>query len=93
MKTNRLRNYSAGILWQKYISLLLAAFVFVLGMLVGRTADAAKITADDVSRTVTIQPRLSSNEKKTAPIKMRVMIENIDLKASKTFSLRQILSR
>lgn len=87
MKTNRLRNYSAGILWQKYISLLLAAFVFVLGMLVGRTADAAKITADDVSRTVTIQPRLSSNEKKTAPIKMRVMIENIDLKAYEKYTV------
>jgi len=89
MKTNRLRNYSAGILWQKYISLLLVAFVFVLGMLGGGTADAAKITADDVSRTVTIQPRAKKGEEKpakTAQIKMHVMLENLDLKAYEKYT-------
>ena len=80
MKTNRLRNYSAGILWQKYISLLLIAFVFVLGMLGGGTADAAKITADDVSRTATIELRAKKGEDKptkTVPIKMTVKLEKI----------------
>ena len=89
MKTNRLRNYSAGILWQKYISLLLIAFVFVLGMLGGGTADAAKITADDVSRTVTIQPRAKKGEEKpskTVQIKMHVMLENLDLKAYEKYT-------
>ena len=89
MKTNRLRNYSAGILWQKYISLLLVAFVFVLGMLGGGTADAAKITADDVSRTVTIQPRAKKGEEKpskTVQIKMHVMLENLDLKAYEKYT-------
>ena len=87
MKTNHLRNYSAGIFWKKYISLLLVVFVFVLGMLCGGTAYAAKITADDVSRTVAIQLRLSSNETKTAPIKMRVLLENIDLHAYEKYTV------
>ena len=89
MKTNRLRNYSAGILWQKYISLLLVAFVFVLGMLGGGTADAAKVTADEVSRMVTIQPRTKKGEEpttKTAQIKMHVMLENLDLKAYEKYT-------
>ena len=73
MTTNRVRNNlvkrkGEALSLQKCFCILLVAFVFVLGMLGGGTADAAKITADDVSRTVTIQPRLSSNETKTAPI-------------------------
>lgn len=63
-----------------YISVLLSAVLFVLGMLEGGTADAAKMTADEVSRLITVKPR-SSNETKSAPIKMHVMLENIDLHA------------
>ena len=87
MKTNRFRNYSAGIFWQKYISVLLAAFVFVLSMLGNGTADAAKVTAEEVTRTVTIQPRLSSNETKIAQIKMHVMVENLDLHAYQKYTV------
>ena len=65
---------------KRYISVLLAVFVFVLGMLGGGTADAAKVTADEVSRLITVKPR-NSNETKSAPIKMHVMLENIDLNA------------
>ena len=66
---------------KRYFSVLLAVFVFVLGMLGSGTADAAKVTADEVSRLVTVKPRLSSNETKSASIKMHVMLENIDLHA------------
>ena len=65
---------------KKYISLLLAVFVFMLGLLGGGTADAAKVTADEVSKLVTVKPR-GSNKTKSASIKMHVMLENIDLNA------------
>ena len=65
---------------KRYIFVLLAVFVFVLGMADTKTADAAKVTADEVSRLVTVKPR-NSNETKSAPIKMHVMLENIDLHA------------
>ena len=74
---------------KRYLSVLLAAVLFVLGMLGGGTADAAKITADDVSRTVTIQPRAKKGEEKpakTAQIKMHVMLENLDLKAYEKYT-------
>ena len=74
---------------KRYLSVLLAAVLFVLGMLGGGTADAAKITADDVSRTVTIQPRAKKGEEKpskTVQIKMHVMLENLDLKAYEKYT-------
>jgi len=74
---------------KRYISVLLLAVLFVLGMLGGGTADAAKITADDVSRTVTIQPRAKKGEEKpskTVQIKMHVMLENLDLKAYEKYT-------
>ena len=74
---------------KKYISVLLAAVLFVLGMLGGGTADAAKVTAEEVSRTVTIQPRAKKGEEKptkTAQIKMHVMLENLDLKAYEKYT-------
>ena len=63
---------------KRYMSVLLAVFVFVLGMAGSGTAGAAKVTADEVSRMITVKPR-NSNETKSAPIKMHVMLENIDL--------------
>ena len=66
---------------KKYISVLLAVFVFVLSMPGTKTADAAKVTSEEVSRLVTVQPLLSSKETKSASIKMHVMLENIDLNA------------
>ena len=80
MKKNRSGNHSTEIFWQKYISLLLAVFVFVLGMSGIKTVDAA-VTSETVTRTVTIKPRLSSNETKIAQMKMHVMLENLDLNA------------
>ncbi|MBO6266483.1 MAG: hypothetical protein J6M57_10830, partial [Acidaminococcaceae bacterium] len=80
MKKNRSGNHSTEIFWQKYISLLLAAFVFALGMSGIKTVDAA-VTSETITRTVTIKPRLSSNETKIAQIKMHVMLENLDLNA------------
>ena len=80
MKKNRSGNHSTEIFWQKYISLLLAAFVFALGMSGIKTVDAA-VTSETVTRTVTIKPRLSSNETKIAQMKMHVMLENLDLNA------------
>ena len=74
---------------KKYISVLLAAVLFALGMLGGGTADAAKVTAEEVSRTVTIQPRAKKGEEtpsKTAQIKMHVMLENLDLKAYEKYT-------
>ena len=74
---------------KKYISVLLATVLFVLGMLGGGTADAAKVTAEEVSRTVTIQPRAKKGEEKptkTAQIKMHVMLENLDLKAYEKYT-------
>ncbi len=74
---------------KRHLSVLLAAVLFVLGMLGGGTADAAKITADDVSRTVTIQPRAKKGEEKpskTVQIKMHVMLENLDLKAYEKYT-------
>ena len=74
---------------KRYISVLLAAVLFVLGMLGGGTADAAKVTSEEVSRTVTIQPRTKKGEKqttKTAQIKMHVMMENLDLKAYEKYT-------
>ena len=74
---------------KKYISVLLATVLFVLGMLGGGTADAAKVTAEEVSRTVTIQPRTKKGEEpttKTAQIKMHVMLENLDLKAYEKYT-------
>ena len=66
---------------KRYISVLLAVFVFVLGMPGTKTTDAAKVASEEVSRQVTVQPRLSSNETKSGTIKMHVMLENIDLNA------------
>ena len=66
---------------KRYISVLLAVFVFVLSMLGDGTADAAKVTADEASRQVTVQPRLSSNETKSGTIKMTVKLDNVDLTA------------
>ncbi len=43
MKKNRAGNHSTEIFWQKYISLLLAAFVFALGMSGIKTVDAADV--------------------------------------------------
>ena len=89
MKKNRYRNHSTEIFWQKYFSILLAAVLFALGMLGGGTADAAKVTAEEVSRTVTIQPRAKKGEEKpskTAQIKMHVMLENLDLKAYEKYT-------
>ena len=80
MKKNRAGNHSTEIFWQKYISLLLAVFVFALGMSGLKTVDAA-VTSETVTRTVTIKPRLSSNETKIAQMKMHVMLENLDLNA------------
>ena len=80
MKKNRSGNHSTEIFWQKYISLLLAVFVFALGMSGLKTVDAA-VTSETVTRTVTIKPRLSSNETKIAQMKMHVMLENLDLNA------------
>ena len=80
MKKNRAGNRSTEIFWQKYISLLLAVFVFALGMSGIKTVDAA-VTSETVTRTVTIKPRLSSNETKIAQMKMHVMLENLDLNA------------
>lgn len=74
---------------KRYLSVLLAAVLFVLGMLGGGTADAAKVTADEVSRMVTIQPRAKKGEEKpakTAQIKMHVMLENLDLKAYEKYT-------
>ena len=74
---------------KRYFSVLLAAVLFVLGMLGGGTADAAKVTAEEVSRTVTIQPRAKKGEEKpskTAQIKMHVMLENLDLKAYEKYT-------
>ena len=58
--TNRVRNNlgkgkGEALSLQKYISVLLAAFVFVLGMLGGGTADAAKVASEEISRTATIE--------------------------------------
>ncbi|MBQ8919894.1 MAG: zinc ribbon domain-containing protein [Acidaminococcaceae bacterium] len=72
---------------KKYFSVLLAAIVFFAGMTVTKNSDAAKVTADEVTRTVTIQPRLSSNETKTAQIKIHLMVENIDLHAYEKYTV------
>ena len=80
MKKNRYRNHSTEIFWQKYFSILLAAFMFALGMSGIKTVDAA-VTSETITRTVTIKPRLSSNETKIAQMKMHVMLENLDLNA------------
>ena len=74
---------------KKYISVLLAAVLFVLGMLGGGTADAAKVTSEEVNRTVTIQLRAKKGEEKpskTAQIKMHVMLENLDLKVYEKYT-------
>ena len=64
---------------KRYFSVLLAVFVFVLGMLGGGTADAATAT-ETLSRTVTVQFQVT-NQKKTAPIQMTVKLDNVDLTA------------
>ena len=89
MTTNRVRNNlgkgkGEALSLQKYISVLLAAFVFVLGMLGGGTADAAKVASEEISRTATIELRAKKGEEKpmkTVPIKMTVKLENIDITA------------
>ena len=89
MTTNRVRNNlgkgkGEALSLQKYISVLLAAFVFVLGMLGGGTADAAKVASEEISRTATIELRAKKGEDKptkTVPIKMTVKLENIDITA------------
>ena len=82
--TNRVRNNlgkgkGGALSLQKYFSVLLAVFVFVLGMLGGGTADAATAT-ETLSRTVTVQFQVT-NQKKTAPIQMTVKLDNMDLTA------------
>ena len=72
---------------KKYFSVLLAAIVFFAGMTVTKNSDAAKVTSEEVTRTVTIQPRLSSNETKTAQIRMYMMVENIDLHAYEKYTV------
>ena len=84
MITNRVRNIlvkskGEALSLKKYFPVLLAVFVFVLGMLAGGTADAATAT-ETLSRTVTIQFQVT-NKKKTAPIKMTVKLDNVDLTA------------
>ena len=89
MTTNRVRNNlgkgkGEALSLQKYISVLLAAFVFVLGMLGGGTADAARVASEEISRTATIELRAKKGEDKptkTVPIKMTVKLENIDITA------------
>ena len=82
--TNRVRNNlgkgkGEALSLQKYFSVLLAVFVFVLGMLADGTADAATAT-ETLSRTVTVQFQVT-NQKKTAPIQMTVKLDNMDLTA------------
>ncbi len=89
--TNRVRNNlvkgkGEALSIQKYFSVLLAAFVFVLGMLVGGTADAAKVTSEEINRTATVKPRLSSNETKTAQLRVHLMVENLDLHVYKKYT-------
>ena len=84
MTTNRVRNNlgkgkGGALSLQKYFSVLLAVFVFVLGMLADGTADAATAT-ETLSRTVTVQFQVT-NQKKTAPIQMTVKLDNMDLTA------------
>ena len=84
MRTNRVRNNlvkskEEALSLQKYFSVLLAVFVFVLGMLADGTADAATAT-ETLSRTVTVQFQVT-NQKKTAPIQMTVKLDNMDLTA------------
>ena len=84
MTTNRVRNNlgkgkGGAFSLQKYFSVLLAVFVFVLGMLADGTADAATAT-ETLSRTVTVQFQVT-NQKKTAPIQMTVKLDNMDLTA------------
>ena len=89
MTTNRVRNNlgkgkGEALSLQKYFCVLLAAFVFVLGMLGGGTADAAKVASEEISRTATIELRAKKGEEKptkTVPIKMTVKLENIDITA------------
>ena len=89
MTTNRVRNNlgkgkGEALSLQKYFCVLLIAFVFVLGMLVGGTADAAKVASEEISRTATIELRAKKGEDKptkTVPIKMTVKLENIDITA------------
>ena len=89
MTTNRVRNNlgkgkGVALSLQKYFCVLLAAFVFVLGMLGGGTADAAKVASEEISRTATIELRAKKGEDKptkTVPIKMTVKLENIDITA------------
>ena len=89
MTTNRVRNNlgkgkGEALSLQKYFCVLLIAFVFVLGMLVGGTADAAKVASEEISRTATIELRAKKGEEKptkTVPIKMTVKLENIDITA------------
>lgn len=84
MTTNHVRNNlvkskGEALSLQKYFSILLAAVLFVLGMLGGGTADAATAT-ETLSRTVTVQFQVT-NQKKTAPIQMTVKLDNVDLTA------------
>ena len=89
MTTNRVRNNlgkgkGGALSLQKYFSVLLAVFVFVLGMLADGTADAAKVASEEISRTATIELRAKKGEDKptkTVPIKMTVKLENIDITA------------
>ena len=89
MTTNRVRNNlvkskGEALSLQKYFCVLLVAFVFVLGMLVGGTADAARVASEEISRTATIELRAKKGEDKptkTVPIKMTVKLENIDITA------------
>ena len=89
MTTNRVRNNlgkgkGEALSLQKYFCVLLIAFVFVLGMMVGGTADAAKVASEEISRTATIELRAKKGEEKptkTVPIKMTVKLENIDITA------------